>query len=643
MSIEMFHKMSNTIKFLAADMVQQANSGHPGMPMGLSDIATVFSMYYKHNPKDPTWLNRDRLVFSGGHGTGLIYSLLHLWGYDVSVDDLKNFRQLDSKTPGHPEFGHTAGIEVTTGPLGQGIANAVGFSMASAYAAHSLNIEQAKVITHKVYCFCGDGDLEEGISYEACSLAGHMNLNNLVLIYDSNNITIEGDATLALSENIEQRFISQGWDVITIDGHDFTQIDNAFKTAQTQTKPLLVIAQTKIAKGAATMEGSHHSHGAPLGLEEIAASKAKVGFPLEPFSIPEDVLARFRSAIEMGDLYQREWNKLLTELPYVEQYEKLQRFLKPDFTSVSWPTFEQGASVATRDSNGQILNALAKAIPGFLGGSADLAPSNKTELKGFGDFPKGKNIHFGIREHAMAAITNAISLYGLFIPFCSTFFVFSDYLKPSLRVAALMKAKLFYVLTHDSIGVGEDGPTHQPIEHLTSLRAVPNLYVWRPSDATENVESWQTALTLEGPSAFVLSRQGLKIFDRSGVVGSTSKGGYIISQDENAEFTLMATGSEVDVALESAKLLREQGKKVCVVSVPCYDLFCEQDKAYQQSIVNPSTKVVAIEAARGFEWYRFAQLVIAMESFGASGKDKALFDHFGFTPQKISTKILASF
>lgn len=639
MGTNMLQKMSNTIKFLAADMVQQANSGHPGMPMGLSDIATVFSRYYRHNPKNPQWINRDRVVFSGGHGTGLIYSLLHLWGYDVSLDDLKNFRQLNSKTPGHPEYGHTPGIEVTTGPLGQGIANSVGFAMASRYAQTLLNTDQNALIDHKVYCFCGDGDLEEGISYEACSLAGHMNLANLVVVYDSNNITIEGDATLALSEDISARFTSQGWDVVTIDGHDFEQIDQAFKTAQSQTKPLLIIAKTKIAKGAATMEGSHHSHGAPLGQSEIQASKEAAGFPLEPFSIPEDALARFRSVLETGDLLEKEWNQRFAQADQ-EKKELLKALLTPDLTAVQWPSFDPQKAMATRDTNGMILNALATSIPGFLGGSADLAPSNKTELKGMGDFPFGKNIHFGIREHSMAAITNAMALYGLFLPFCATFFVFSDYLKPSLRVAALMKAKLFYVLTHDSIGVGEDGPTHQPIEHLTSLRAVPGLYVWRPADGEENLESWKTALGLQAPSAFVLSRQGLPVLDRSGMIGSAMQGGYLLQKEENATITLMATGSEVGLALEVAGHLRTAGLGVNVASIPCYDLFVEQDKGYQALIIDPVTRVVAIEAARGFEWYRFADEVIGMETFGASGKDKALFEYFGLTAQSIAERLL---
>ncbi|MEF3192034.1 MAG: transketolase [Campylobacterales bacterium] len=629
--------MSDTIRFLAADMVQQANSGHPGMPMGLADIATVFSRYYRHNPKNPHWLNRDRLVFSGGHGTGLIYSLLYLWGYDLTLDDLKRFRQLGSKTPGHPEYGHTPGVEVTTGPLGQGVANAVGFAMAAKRAAAMLNTPEVALIDHKVYCFCGDGDLQEGIGYEACSLAGHLKLDNLILIYDSNNITIEGETNLAFSEMMQERFRAQRWDVVTIDGHDFDAIDAALSAAQKQERPFVIIAKTKIARGAATMEGSHHTHGAPLGQDEIKASKIKAGFPTEPFTIPDAVLARFRSAIEMGDLYEREWNKKVASSSS-KQRMLLEKLKNPEYATISWPSFEVGKSIATRDSNGQILQAIAQALPGFLGGSADLAPSNKTELKGMGDFPAGRNIHFGIREHAMGAITNAMALYGLFLPFAATFFVFSDYLKPSLRVAALMGVRAFFIFTHDSIGVGEDGPTHQPIEHLTSLRALPKLMVWRPADAQENVVAWQTALTYDGPSAFVLSRQGLPVLDKSEAIGSAHQGGYLLSTSQHAVITLVATGSEVALAQEAAALLRTEGIGVNVASIPCYDLFVRQDRSYQESIILPTTKVLAIEAASGLEWYKIADDVVAMESFGASGKDKELFAHFGFTPKMIAKR-----
>lgn len=634
----MRQKMADTIRFLAADMVQAANSGHPGAPMGLADIAVVLSEHLSHNPKNPSWLNRDRLVFSGGHGTGLIYSLYYLWGYGLEIEDLQNFRQLDSKTPGHPEYGHTEGIEITTGPLGQGIANAVGFAMAAKYVGAQTNSETAKVIDHSVYCLCGDGDLEEGISYEACSIAGHNQLDNLILIYDSNNITIEGSTDLSISENIHKRFDAQGWDVQEIDGHNFDEIDAAIVRAKASNKPSLIIANTKIAKGAGELEGSHHSHGAPLGEEVIAKAKAAAGFDAEKkFFVDEDVMARFRCAIEAGDLAEREWNHRLKELPLMEQNEALDALLNPDFDRIQWPSFGEGAD-ATRNTNGKVLNAIAKAIPGFLGGSADLSPSNKTEMKDMGVFPKGKNIYFGIREHAMASIVNAMALYGPLMPFSATFFVFSDYLKPSARIAALSGIQHFFIWTHDSIGVGEDGPTHQPIEHLSQFRALPNFYVWRPADGNENVAAWKTALEMtKSPSAFVCSRQNLPVLpDR--VRGDASRGGYLLQESEGASITLLASGSEVDVAMKTRTLLDEKGIKANVVSVPCFDLLIEQEKAYIDSIIK-TDRVVAIEAARGMEWYRLANEVICMDSFGASAPAGQLFKQFGFSAEAITAKL----
>ena len=632
-------KMANTIRFLAADMVQKANSGHPGAPMGLADIAVVLSEHLSHNPKNPKWLNRDRLVFSGGHATGLIYSLYYLWGYGLAIEDLKQFRQLDSKTPGHPEYGHTEGIEITTGPLGQGVANAVGFAMASKYVGAHVNSETAKVIDHYVYCLCGDGDLEEGISYEACSLAGHNHLDNLIMIYDSNRITIEGTTELSISENIAQRFESQGWDVLEVDGHNYDAIDAALTEAKKRTKPVLIIADTTIAKGACELEGSPHTHGAPLGENVICEAKTKYGFnPNEAFQVDEDVLARFRCAIETGDLAEREWKHRLATLPLVEQNEALNALSNPDFSRIQWPVFDKGD--ATRNTNGKILNAIAKAIPGFLGGSADLGPSNKTELKDLGEFPHGKNLHFGIREHAMGAITNAMAVYGPLMPFSATFFVFSDYLKPTARLAALSHIQHFFIWTHDSIGVGEDGPTHQPIEHLSQFRALPNFYVWRPADGNENVEAWKWALAKkDAPSAFVCSRQNLPLL-QAPAKGSVMQGGYLLSEDADATMTLMASGSEVGLALEVKAKLAEKGVKANVVSVPCFDLFIEQESVYIDSVIKPGTKTVAIEAARGLEWYRFAQTVIGMDSFGASAPAEALFVKFGFTAEAVMAKLI---
>ena len=636
MSKQLLQKQADTIRFLAADMVQRANSGHPGAPMGMADIATVLSKHLNINPADEKWINRDRLVFSGGHATGLVYSLLHLWGFDVSINDLKNFRQLNSKTPGHSEYGHTHGIEITTGPLGQGIANAVGFAMASKYAQNILGKE---VINHKVYCLCGDGDLQEGISYEATSTAGHLKLENLVIIYDSNNITIEGEATIAWSENVKKRFQAIDFEVIEIDGHNFEQIDKALIQAKSSTQPVLLIAKTVIAKGAIAMEGSHHSHGAPLGVDEIKQAKIKAGFnPEEEFFVPADVKGAFDKLI-VGSTAQNDWKESLSK----ESSKKLEELMNPDFSKIEYPKFEADTSVATRDSNHKILNAIASAIPGFFGGSADLGPSNKTELKNMGDFPNGKNIHFGIKEHAMAAMSNAMNLYGLFRVFSATFFVFSDYLKPSARIAALAGIPQHFIWTHDSIGVGEDGPTHQPIEHLSQFRALPNFYTFRPADATENVDSWKVALQMKAPTAFVCSRQGLKVLKDEKAYGNVSNGGYLLKQRDNANITIMASGSEVMLALQTACALEKEGIIANIVSVPCFDLLLEQSEDYINKIIDPKTKVYAVEASRGLEYYRFAHKVFGMDTFGASGPADKLFEEFGFTIDKLKAKIVADF
>ncbi len=640
LELKEYQLMANSLRFLCADMVQNANSGHPGAPMGLSDIAVVLGFHLKLNPKNPSWINRDRLVFSGGHASALVYSLLHLWGFQVSLDDLKNFRKFGSKTPGHPEYKHTQGVEITTGPLGQGVANAVGFAMASKLAANMLGSE---LINHKVYCLCGDGDLQEGISYEAASLAGHHNLDNLILIYDSNNITIEGDCSVAFSESVESRFKAQGWEVLNINGHDFLEIDSALESAKKAKKPVLIIAKTQIAKGSLNLCGSHKSHGAPLGESEIKASKEALGFnPDSTFFIPEAVKLRFQNTAELGELENHAWQKI-----YEKSDKKglLESLLNPNFNAIKYPDFSGKTSLATRVSNGEILNAISQALPGFIGGSADLAPSNNTELKGAGDFPSGKNLHFGIREHAMGAITNALANYGLFLPFCATFFVFSDYLSGAIRVASLMKSKLFYIFTHDSIGVGEDGATHEPIEQLSHLRAMPNLCVFRPSDALENIACWQVALNLESPSAFVLSRQNLPILDsvRADLV---AKGAYVKVESKVAKeprITLLASGSEVSLAINAAKELEKCGIAAAVVSMPCFDLFLKQSKSYKDSILKG--KVLGIEAARGLELGLFCDERICMDSFGASGSGEALFKHFGFSLEfvvKVAKEMLES-
>ncbi len=631
-------KMADSIRFLAADMVQAANSGHPGAPMGLADIAVVLSEHIKHNPKNPNWLNRDRLVFSGGHATALIYSLYYLWGYGLEIEDLQNFRQLDSLTPGHPEYGHTKGIEITTGPLGQGVANAVGFAMASKFVGAQVNSETVDLIDHHVYCLCGDGDLEEGLSYEAASIAGHNKLDNLIVIYDSNRITIEGSTDLSISENIRMRFEAQAWDVLECDGHDYDEINDAIVHAKDNDKPTLIIANTTIAKGAGELEGSHHSHGAPLGDDVIAKAKVEAGFdPQKKFFVPADVMVRFRCSIEHGDLLEREWIHRQKTLPLIEQNEALVALQNPDFSRIEYPVFEK--SEATRSTNGKIMNAIARGIPSFLGGSADLSPSNKTNLNDMGVFPKGRNIYFGIREHAMASIVNAMALYGPLIPFSATFFVFSDYLKPAVRIAALSGIQNFYIWTHDSIGVGEDGPTHQPIEHLSQFRALPNFYVWRPADGAENVEAWKKALEMKkSPSAFVCSRQNLSVLPKA-AKGDASRGGYLLAESDNAVMTIMASGSEVELALKVRESLAEISVPVNVVSVPCYDLFIEQDAEYMASIIIEGTKTVAIEAARGLEWYKLADSVISMDTFGASAPARELFDKFGFSVDSLMEKI----
>lgn len=630
MNEKLFTQMANTLRFLSADMVQKANSGHPGAALGLADILVMLSLHLRHNPKNPHWLNRDRLVFSGGHASALLYSFLHLSGYDLSVEDLKNFRQLHSKTPGHPEIS-TSGVEIATGPLGQGVANAVGFAMAAKKAANLLGDE---LINHKVYCLCGDGDLQEGISYEACSLAGLHKLDNLIIIYDSNNISIEGDTALSFNENVALRFEAQGFEIFKINGHDYKAIDEALKKAKNSQKPSLIIAHTTIAKGALELEGSHHSHGAPLGEELIKKAKEKLGFnPNLSFQISEEVKFRFENALELGDLEEAKWKKTLENSGKKALLDEL---LKPDFSKINYPNFKD-KDLATRDSNGEILNAIAKSVLGFLGGSADLAPSNKTELKGMGDFVEGKNIHFGIREHAMAAINNAFARYGLFLPYSATFFIFSEYLKPAARIAALMKIKHFFIFTHDSIGVGEDGPTHQPVEQLSTFRAMPNFLTFRPADGVENVKAWQFTLECEFPCAFVLSRQKLKALPQS-VFGDVKNGAYLLKEAANAEFTLLASGSEVNLCLETALKLEEKGKKVSVVSMPCFELFEKQEKSYQERLLKG--KVIGIEAANSNELYKFCDEVFSLQSFGESGKDKAVFEYFGFVAEKFCEFVL---
>ncbi|MGL2456517.1 transketolase [Helicobacter pylori] len=627
--LERLKSMANTLRFLCADMIDKANSGHPGVCLGLADVMVVLSLHLNLNPTNPKWLNRDRLVFSGGHASALAYSLLHLWGFDLSLEDLKRFRQLHSKTPGHPELHHTEGIEITTGPLGQGFANAVGFSMASQYAQTLLDKE---AISHKVYCLCGDGDLQEGISYESASLAGHLRLDNLIVIYDSNQISIEGAINISFSEQVKTRFLAQNWEVLECDGHDYQAIHNALEEAKKSHKPTLLIAHTIIGKGAIGLEGSEKTHGSPLNKEVLKQSKENAQInPNESFIISPKNKMHFEEVKVRGVSLEALWEKSLSP----KTKEKIHALNNFDFNAINYPAFKKGESLATRVSNGMILNAIAKECEGFLGGSADLAPSNNTHLKHSGDFPLGQNLHFGIREHAMGAITNALAAYGLFVPFCATFFVFSDYLMPSMRLSALMKLKALFIFTHDSIGVGEDGATHQPIEQLSHLRALPHFYAFRPSDAFENKACMQVALSLNAPSALILSRQNLPVLDEVSKE-QVLKGAYVKHHSKDPIITLVASGSEVSLALESAKILERENIPTQVVSAPCFDLLVEQDESYLKELFKG--KVLVIEASRAIEWYRFADKIIGMDSFGSSAKGDKLFEKFGFSVENVTTQ-----
>ncbi|WQV54786.1 transketolase [Helicobacter pylori] len=624
--LERLKSMANTLRFLCADMIDKANSGHPGVCLGLADVMVVLSLHLNLNPTNPKWLNRDRLVFSGGHASALAYSLLHLWGFDLSLDDLKRFRQLHSKTPGHPELHHTEGIEITTGPLGQGFANAVGFSMASQYAQTLLDKE---AISHKVYCLCGDGDLQEGISYESASLAGHLRLDNLIVIYDSNQISIEGAINISFSEQVKTRFLAQNWEVLECDGHDYQAINDALEEAKKSPKPTLLIAHTIIGKGAIGLEGSEKTHGSPLNKEVLKQSKENAQInPNESFIISPKNKMHFEEVKVRGVSLEALWEKSLSP----KTKEKIHALKNFDFNAIHYPAFKKGESLATRVSNGMILNAIAKECEGFLGGSADLAPSNNTHLKHSGDFPLGQNLHFGIREHAMGAITNALAAYGLFLPFCATFFVFSDYLMPSIRLSALMKLKALFIFTHDSIGVGEDGATHQPIEQLSHLRALPHFYAFRPSDAFENKACMQVALSLNAPSALILSRQNLPVLDEVSKE-QVLKGAYVKHHSKDPIITLVASGSEVSLALESAKILERENIPTQVVSAPCFDLLIEQDESYLKELFKG--KVLVVEASRAIEWYRFADKIVGMDSFGSSAKGDKLFEKFGFSVENV--------
>lgn len=645
----------NTIRTLVADAVQKANSGHPGLAIGAAPMALSVFKQMRHNPANPSWRGRDRFVLSAGHASMLEYSLLHLFGYDVSIDDIKNFRQLGSKTAGHPEYGNIAGIEATTGPLGQGFAMAVGMAMAEKHLASVFNRDDFRVYDNNTYVLMGDGCMMEGVASEAASLAGTLELGKLIALYDSNRITIEGSTDITFCEDVRKRFESYGWQVISVDdGENMTLIADALESAKNEIKkPSLIIVRTNIAQGT-PKQGSASSHGSPLGEENISEWKKSIGWDYEPFTVPAEVYDYLADFAANNRERENAYNSMIAEYEhrYPELYAELLRWNSAELPEELYnddSIFEfENKKTATRSCSGTVLNRLVKYFPSMFGGSADLAPSNNTELKGFEFFgretPQGKNIHFGVREFAMAAICNGISLYGGLLPFCATFLVFSDYLKPAVRLSALMKQRVLYIMTHDSIGVGEDGPTHQPIEQLDMFRAEPNTYVFRPADGRETAAAYLSALRLAAPSVIALSRQNLPQLDGSGK--SAMKGGYVIGHEyaeKNLDAILIASGSEVETALEAKKLLEAEGKNVRVVSMPCMELFFEQDEAYRETVLPKAVRSrVAVEALGGMSMYKLVGLdgeIVSMEGFGASAPGDVLFKHFGFTAANVAAKV----
>lgn len=643
----------DTIRTLSIDGVQKANSGHPGMPMGMADAAFVlWTEFLKHNPANPNWINRDRFVLSAGHGSMLIYSLLHLTGYDLPMDELKNFRQWGSKTPGHPEFGLTPGVETTTGPLGQGFATAVGMAIAALKLGATVNTDDNQLINHTIYGICSDGDLMEGVSHEAASLAGHLKLGNLVFLYDDNNITIDGSTELSLTEDVPARFRAYGWHTIQIDGHQRDQVRKALKEAQSITdKPVLISCKTRIGFGSPNKEGTSEAHGAPLGPDEVSLTKAAYGVADEPFHIDEDVLTFFRKALVTGASAEDAWNQELSHLP-----EDKRDALKActggsvaiDFDALL-PVFQPDEKgMATRKSSSMVLNALAPHVPGVVGGSADLSASNLTDFKGHevisAENRGGNYLNYGIREHAMGAIMNGMALHGSVRPYGGTFLVFFDYCKPALRLAALMHQPVIYVFTHDSIGLGEDGPTHQPIEHIASLRTIPNVHVIRPADGNETAAAWKAALQRnDGPTALILTRQNLPELSRSTAnsASNLTKGAYVFQDSMHgpAEAIILATGSEFHLGYAAWKTLSDQGKAVRLVSMPSWELFKKQDQAYRDAVLPPHiTRRVAIEAGSTIGWHQWVGDkggVIGIDRFGESAPYQRLFKEFGFTPEAI--------
>ena len=669
---ELENKCINTIRFLAADAIEKAKSGHPGMPLGAAAAAyTLWTKHLKHNPQNPQWPDRDRFVLSAGHASMLLYALLHLTGYELSLEDIKNFRQWGSLTPGHPEFRHTAGVEVTTGPLGQGMANAVGMAIAEAHLAARFNREGAKIIDHYTYVMAGDGDMMEGVTAEACALAGHLRLGKLIVLYDDNNVCLAGSTGLSFTEDLAMRFKAYGWQVQQVkDGNDVAAIDKAVKKAKKETeRPSLICIKSIIGCGAPHKQGSCDAHGAPLGADELMGAKQALGWPVESsFYVPEDVHEYFRRAIAHGEKSEREWRKEFQKFREddsqlaVEFSRIMSGELPADWETALSPFPAGSKDVATRKASETVMQALAAKIPEMAGGSADLNPSTFTWLKNHGDFQSpaassqglhgmvggdwsylGRNIHFGVREHAMGSITVGMALHGGFIPYTATFLTFADYMRPPMRLAALMGLRVIFVFTHDSIGVGEDGPTHQPVEQIMNMRQVPNLTVIRPADANEVVEAWRMALAkTNGPTVLVFSRQNLPVLDRAVCAPATDtrRGGYILWESTpRPDLILIATGSEVAVTLSAARKLAADGVKVRVVSMPCWNVFDLQPQEYRNGVLPPSiTARIAVEAGIKLGWEHYTGLagkIIGMESFGASAPAPVLFEKFGFTEDNI--------
>ncbi|WP_459481626.1 transketolase [Clostridium saccharoperbutylacetonicum] len=658
MSRELDKLSINAIRVLSADAIEKSKSGHPGLPLGSATMAFTLWTKMSHNGKNPEWDNRDRFVLSAGHGSMLEYSLLHLFGYGLTIEDLKNFRQVGSLTPGHPEYGHTKGVEITTGPLGQGICNAVGMAIAEAHLAEKFNKPEYSVVDHHTYAIVGDGCLMEGISGEASSLAGTLELGKLIVLYDSNNISIEGNTDIAFREDTAKRYEAYGWQVLKVaDGNDIDAIEKAIAEAKAETKkPSMIIVKNQIGFGCPAKQGKASAHGEPLGADNVKAMKENLGWKAEPaFYVPDEVYTNMNEHISKGEKTETAWNELFKaySAAYPELAAEYTKWMSGEIDKDGLLNNEElwsfDKEMATRESSGIMINRLAKLIPNFIGGSADLAPSNKTHMNDRGDFSaedrSGSNLHFGVREHAMAAIANGMYAHGGLKVFCATFFVFSDYMKGAMRLSALMKLPVTYVLTHDSIGVGEDGPTHEPIEHLAALRSMPNMTVFRPADSKETAAAWYYAVTNgTTPTSLVLTRQKLPLYD--GCPKRALKGGYILkdSKKETPDVLLMASGSEVELIFKAADELAAKGIDARVISMPSFELFDAQDEAYKESVMPKAVRArLAVEALTSFGWHKYVGLdgdVISLDTFGASGKAEVLFEQFGFTVENVVNKAM---